>query len=530
MQRLVLPSCLVLGLALGFSAACGAPGPLSEEERNFTSDVATLLVMDFDAQLVSSTAQNPQGQIRAQLLYTVGHLNAEPGVSRLDKLNLSNVTVTPAGGGLWRIRYHVKLPVAWGHQDQLPTQYTFTLPLRLDLAGQQAFLAKYSPACTEHEGAQVSVDNLWYHYRPHDPACTLQAADVMVARATAQVSTLNTMGKFPEFHKVWEDGQLNVVAVFGKYASGATGADDAGIAAYNAFAAAIHAELNAWPAGIPDVPGAAHPEVTVRAGNVNVTMLLVDGMRETSPAWDKRFAELTPGADLILYNGHAGLGANVAALVQKGSFFPGKYQILFLDGCDTFAYADDTMARRRASLNPDDGAGTKYLDVIANAMPAYFSSMPDASMALLRALRHPETPLTYPQIFKGVNPAHVVVVTGEEDNVFTRATAILPRWHAVNEEAFVGKGESVLYTADLAAGTYVFATTPDPSIAGGDADLRVRAGAMPTQDQTYKCQSYVGNSNERCKLTLAAPARVHVTVTGDAAGTQSHFILKGWSL
>ena len=141
---------------------------------------------------------------------------------------------------------------------------------------------------------------------------------------------------------------------------------------------------------------------------------------------------------------------------------------------------------------------------------------------------HPEAPLTYPQIFKSVNPDHVVVANGEEDNVFRPGMTYAARW-SLAEEAFVGKSESVLYTADVQPGTYVFALSPDPSVAGGDGDLRVRAGAMPGTDQTYKCKSYVGNTNERCKLTVTSPQRIYMTVTGDAAGVQSHFLLRAFT-
>ena len=74
-------------------------------------------------------------------------------------------------------------------------------------------------------------------------------------------------------------------------------------------------------------------------------------------AFNKRYAELATNADLIMYNGHAGLGANVRYLSTLGHWFPGKYQILFMDGCDTFAYIDDTIPKQRAALNPDDPTG-----------------------------------------------------------------------------------------------------------------------------------------------------------------------------
>jgi hypothetical protein len=126
----------------------------------------------------------------------------------------------------------------------------------------------------------------------------------------------------------------------------------------------------------------------------------------------------------------------------------------------------------------------------------------------------------------------VVVATGEEDNVFTPGlrAAAWPTANLITDAGFVGKSESVLYTSDvLPAGKYVFELLPDAAFAGGDADLRVRAGVAPDLTQTYKCKSYVGNSNERCVLSLAAPAKVFMSVTGDATGVQSHFELRAFA-
>ena len=100
---------------------------------------------------------------------------------------------------------------------------------------------------------------------------------------------------------------------------------------------------------------------------------------------------------------------------------------------------------------------------------------------------------------------------------------------ALSEVGFVGKSESVLFTTDvLPAGTYSFQLTPDAAYAGGDADLRVRAGSAPALTAEFKCKSYVGNSNEKCTLRLAAPSKVFLSVTGDKIGVQSHFVLHGW--
>ena len=51
-------------------------------------------------------------------------------------------------------------------------------------------------------------------------------------------------------------------------------------------------------------------------------------------------------------------------------------------------------------------------------MPSFFSSMPNASTALMKGLLSYDAPKTYDKIFEDVDRSEVVLVTGEEDNVF----------------------------------------------------------------------------------------------------------------
>ena len=518
-------------------AACGGSSQSDETEQPFTSDVATLLTFEFDATLVTASPALPKGQIRAQLLYTVGQLNGVASVARLDKVQLSNIVTTALGAGLSRIAYHARLPVAWGSKTNLPTSFPLSLPLHVDAGGQNAFFSAYSASCGQPEGHELLLSNFWFYYRPAMGGCAVASADASAPRTSVSVHPLNTVSKYPEYHRVWEDGSLDVLAVFGKYEKGATSDYDAGISALNAFVAAVRTELpgaTITPASLTGAPGAANPDVVIQAQlpngrTVSVAALLVDEVKTAPPSFDKRYAELSAGADLIVYNGHAGLGSNVASLALKGAFFPGKYQIVFFDGCDTFAYADDTLATRRAALNTDDPTGTKYMDVVTNAMPAFFANMSDASMALIRALLNPEVPKSYPAIFHEVSADHVVVAMGEEDNVFRPGTPLTPRFSKLHENGFVGYGESVVYTTDLLpAGSYSFQLTADWAFPSGDGDLRVRAGSAPLPGPTYKCKSYVGNTNEKCTLKLTAPSKVFLSVTGDKQGAQSHFDLRGF--
>ena len=522
-MRRTLASLLLFTAA---AAGCNAPtGDSAEYDQPFTSDVATLLVFDFDGQVTSASASNSTGHVRAQLLYSVGQLNGENGVAQLQKLKLTNVTTTAIGGGLYRVRYHAHLPVAWGSKVNLPSAYSLTLPLRADTP--TTFTSRYGATCNDGEPADVTVDNFWYHYRPHASGCSLLATDAMTAAATVTVSNENSVAKYPEYHKVWEDGRLQILAIFGKYA--VTGKDhaDAGVAAFDEFIAAVRAEFptaTTFPANLPVDPGTNDRaddvtfELTRSDGTqIAITAILVNSVPSAGAAFNKRYAELATNADLVMYNGHAGLGANVRYLSTLGHWFPGKYQILFMDGCDTFAYIDNTIPNQRALLNPSDPTGTKYMDMVTNAMPAYFVSLADSTMALVRALSAPNTPASWGTIFRDVDSAQVAVVTGEEDNVFTPGYDPGASWNGFDQSGIVGYKQTLSWTTEtLQPGTYVFASSAEPSNSSGDADLRVRVGAPPTITSTYKCKSYVANSNERCQLTLSAPAKIYLSVTGDS--------------
>ncbi|HEX6659679.1 MAG TPA: hypothetical protein VF065_16425 [Ilumatobacter sp.] len=546
MRIAVASSLLLLALPVG---CVGGPDPepadpaslpdTAELEQPFTSDVATLMDFEFDGELTSNSGVNLKNQVRSQLMFTVGHLNGERSVARLDKLVLTNTTVASIGSGLYRVRYHAKLPVAWGSKTNLPTAYSFTLPKRVDWSGQSTFTTKYGATCNDGDDASVTINNYWYHYRPRATGCSMAPADVSTMNAVVTVNATNTVAKYPEYHKLWEDGALNTVAIFGKYAAGATSQSDAGIAAYNEFIDALltkYPDALSTPSVLPDYAiGPSVTDVTFKfdrsGGRVTVTVLLVDAVTAVTATWDKRYAELTAGADLILYNGHAGLGANIASLSRKGKFFPGAYQIFFMNGCDTFAYYDNTLPSIRAALNPSDPTGTRFMDFITNAMPAYFHALTEDSMALINAAVAHTTPTTYQNIFKNMDRVQVVVVTGEEDNVFSSTYDDGVTWNGLEAEGAVGKSQTVSYvTETLPAGKYVFTTTPDPAAPGGDADLRVRVGAAPTITSTYKCPSYQYNSNEKCSITLTAPAKVYLAVTGDKLGVNSRYYLRGFQL
>lgn len=525
-----------IAYALAFPAllaGCVAADPLdgatvkSEDGKDDASAVALFLDFEFDGEVLASSSFSPNKRVEDQLLYTIGQLNGDNSIGRLDKLVLSDVSTENVDGGVL-IRYHARLPVAWGDKNDVPDSYTLILPRDISYAGQERFTEAYGHACIDWGAHDVDAGSMWYYYRPARSGCQLDDADVIRTEAAVSVSDINTSGKFPEYHKVWEDDALEVVAIFGKYEDGATSGTDAGISAYNRFLRAVGDELRddgltTEPAEVPSNPGVSVPEVSFRATldggrTVRVVALLVDNVRTAGLAFDRRYEELSSRADLIVYNGHAGLGANIRALAQKGRWLAGQYAIVFMNGCDTYAYVDSALADAHAAVNPDDPTGTRYVDIVTNAMPSFFHSMSGATMSMLRGLMQVDDPLTYEQIFRSVDRSQVILVSGEQDNEFQPGGSgggdVVTDWEGLSASGTVARSaEERFETPRLAAGRYRFDITGT-----GDADLYVRIGSAPTTS-SFDCRPYKTGSTETCVVELTAPAPIHVMVRGWASSS-----------
>jgi hypothetical protein len=441
--------CVVLsaGCAVGPVASEVSSEPTNASEGAFSSATAKLYDFEFDGELVTDSAFNPNADIKNQLFYTIGQLNGQKdlrvggGVGRLDALVLSNVTTAALPNGKTSVKYHAVLPVGWLDLYNTPKAYTFKLPKDASSSGLNRFTQKYSARCVDTFSAHdVSQYNYWYYYRPEARGCVFEPADLMVSSVTVTLSSENTNGKYPEYNRIWADNELNVIVIFGKDKSGSTSASDFGIAQYGLFNAKLR--FSAYDArltrvscfgrpnnscdGILEAPGADFPEVTW-AGTfpdgrkINVTAMLINAPTNTTTAFDQRYAQLTPKADLIIYNGHAALGDNVKALTRKGTFVAGQYTIVSMMGCDSFAYVDGYMSQQRAKLNADDVKGTKYLDMITNLMPTNPTKLTPASFVMIETLSDIAHPKTYEQILKRYEFDHFPVVTGDEDNEFVPA-------------------------------------------------------------------------------------------------------------
>ena len=86
-----------------------APEPAGESEgvessdQDFSSRESVQLDFELDGELTSDSSWNPKPSIQDQFLYTIGHLNFDRSVGRLDRLVLTNIQTTGSAGA-----YHTR--------------------------------------------------------------------------------------------------------------------------------------------------------------------------------------------------------------------------------------------------------------------------------------------------------------------------------------------------------------------------------------------------------------------------------------
>jgi hypothetical protein len=412
---------VALAAATAGAAACGTTvDDAAGSDDAITSNDGRTLEMKLTGEVVARSNDTARKAIAAQLQYVQGILTTDVrGNGQTGMPGLTNVRETVEGDKKI-ITYEASLAVVWPKSSEAPATYDLVLPR--DTTSLAAFNAKYDGRCGRNVYGQ---ETFWHDFDPKAAGCTLEDADVVRTRATIAPHPQTTEGKYPEYDQVWNDDALDVVAVFGIISSN-TPADE-GARTREKLLAEVSASLQgAQRTEAPATPGVIHESTVTgtirrdgRDRRVNVTAFLVQEASSAGQGFYGRYEAATAKADLVVYEGHSGLGANINALARNTGAQAGKYQLVYLFGCQTLAYLEPTMHEKRIALNgaERDPEGTKFLDVIANGLPAYGDDG-RSTIGLYRALLDPSAPKTFNQLIDGISSLHLVTVFGEHDNTF----------------------------------------------------------------------------------------------------------------
>ncbi|MBW2452908.1 MAG: hypothetical protein JRI68_00260 [Deltaproteobacteria bacterium] len=425
-SRTVLAAAVVLSTSI---AACVvADESVEADESDLTSKSAVFLELSFAGEAIAprdEDAAQRRRRMESQMFYLAGELDKTYGAhGRFGYVELDNVTIEPLDEQLEVVHYDARLPVAWPKHRAVPETYRVVLPKRIDDAGLREFNSKYAGTCAK---AKYGEDALWYDFKPVTTEdCELDPVDVVDVEAGVAESPYTTTGRYPEFPKFWEDGEFRMVLVHGTDSASSEDPSD--------FIAAEYIEFK-------EKLVAAHPDATITEGDTTYSIyddwrfeatvpmygggegkLVVHGLL-TSPLkyigadFDERFDPISGDADIIAYGGHSGLSKNIKALASKGIVKEQAYQVMMFQGCSTFAYLDRSVNDRRIELNgvEIDPLGTKFLDVVVTARPAYAYTNSPSFWTVLTTLSGTEA-LTYDDMLEAMPQQAIPLVAGEEDN------------------------------------------------------------------------------------------------------------------
>ncbi len=436
-RRMRSRSFFTKGLVIAFTSLCAcavsdSADEVASERRiadrtdAITSIEAEILDFTFDTEVLADDSVSTRRSIVRQLLYAQGILRLKSDASgQVGNVELSNVTESRSGtdGEKKLVRYRAKLPVAWPKKNPPPSSYELQLPR--DATTLARFNQKYDGYCGRSEHGQ---ENFWHDWDPRWRDCRVDIGDVVRVRATIGPHEKTNEVKYPEYDRIWDDGRLDVVAIFGVIES--NDADDWGYTEAQRFVQWASDQLTdvdvtprrAGRSILADTTVIGKATVGGQVRDVKIDVFVVGMIAQAGRDFDQRYDPLSERADLILYNGHAQLGANTNALARKGNVVPNKYQLVVLNGCESFALVDTAMVDRRRDANgADDPDGTRFLDVITNAKPGYANNLANMSYLVYKAALLADTPVSFTRLIGKMPESHVVVVWGEEDNKFKPA-------------------------------------------------------------------------------------------------------------
>ncbi|MDC0254823.1 hypothetical protein OAK75_07990 [Bacteriovoracales bacterium] len=151
-----------------------------------------------------------------------------------------------------------------------------------------------------------------------------------------------------------------------------------------------------------------------KTANVKIKLLLTDtNINSEDETFHYYYKKALKTADIIEYEGHSGLGANLSLKdLEINRLNKRKYQLIFFNACSTYKYFNEEYIKAKG--------GTKNLDIILSGLPTYSDSAANNSLAFLRTFLDAKA-LTFQTIISRLEDSSndgpfLYSVVGDEDN------------------------------------------------------------------------------------------------------------------
>ena len=151
-----------------------------------------------------------------------------------------------------------------------------------------------------------------------------------------------------------------------------------------------------------------------KTAHIKIKLLLADtNISSEDETFHFYYEKALKTADIIEYEGHSGLGANLSLKeLEINRLNKRKYQLIFFNACSTYKYFNEEYIKAKG--------GTKNLDIILSGLPTYSDSAANNSLAFLRTFLDAKA-LTYQTIISRLEDSSndgpfLYSVVGDEDN------------------------------------------------------------------------------------------------------------------
>lgn len=342
----------------------------------------------------SDNRRNIQNQLDDWIYYVQGAIaNGSNNSILIKTASPSIVSITPRDN-VFDVEVSYELTAAF--QDLAPIE--LLLPIGISPSDLNAFKEKY-PSCS-YEPADI----YWYGYHPNgcvDPADTAFVTHVTV---TPELTAGNTVDKSPEYARLWQDDLLEVTHV---------GGNEEEVGASHLLANMTQHFGEPTPVSTETFEGGTETTTQYQVGTRRILLhyfALNGHVRQSNRAFVDLFQAATAQSDLISYNGHAGLGANVRYFLNQVRFTAGRYHVLWVNACQPYAYLSDDAFTQMQRLNPSD-PWSKNLDLMLSVRIGSFSFGDDITGIIQGFVDQ----APYAQILSPL-PGDAAVL-GEEDNI-----------------------------------------------------------------------------------------------------------------
>ncbi|GAB4018117.1 MAG: hypothetical protein Fur0010_19130 [Bdellovibrio sp.] len=406
--------------------------------EKYTSESSTEAELNFSGKIELAKGERSKDLIDEQLQHLIGHFSSQsfqdsfgyPGVLSDDyKFEIASTKTLPSGRRLVEYTFKGKIVV---HKKAFGSKTNIDIPLRLPLALDKVYdlgVVRGKNKCTDPHYNEPG--DFFYFWDPDKSGCPLKGNDKDIVRVTGKATRLsNTTKTYPEFDRLYSQDKITASVFIGYIDDEPGRRNDDGTLLYqdlkkelleNGFK--LVEEKKHF--SIDEEKGVAHLSVFEKERNnalkkkqtVRVEVLLSDtDYGSDDETFRDSYLSALKKSDLVVYDGHSGLGANIGAEYLEGFALAKKYQVLFLNGCSSYPYFNGQYFGAKSG-------GSKNLEIITSGLSTYTTTAFGNMMAFLEPflkgkITSYQTLLRNIELSNGDVGTYLTGVNGDEDNKF----------------------------------------------------------------------------------------------------------------